>query len=238
MSFAPQAHYPYLLPSPPHPVIFHTPKTTSHRYDPHESDFTPDIPLYPRPQHWRPSFPNKLVPFPNFFARFGSIRVAPLLRYSSKTLPPIRYDLRYHLPSDPRFSLPASHRIPSNDDLQQPITTPALSCLLLWHRRLPWYIDINSSHPHRGVTVADVLSQLSAVLTQPVYIPEYWTIALPKEDRDRIRDSCRTRQTLLAPGVHTGSSVCRVDYLRQDVIFAGLSPSADGTFEIRTIPFM
>jgi len=101
----------------------------------------------------------------------------------------------------------------------------------LFHPRLPWYIDIQQSHPN-GVTVYDIFSQMNQQLHQPIQSKHYWNEDLGELDRSSISDAyqarCKGDLRLLATGV------LKVDFLGKKPIFEGLTRASKGLWEIKT----
>ncbi|KAG7091733.1 hypothetical protein E1B28_008134 [Marasmius oreades] len=115
----------------------------------------------------------------------------PHLRYDpNATLPSISLDLRLN-PSIPHFvapalnlfSLPQSPHGVSAVDLVQFATHPPSSTMRLFHKRLPWYIDIDvsSRRDNSYITIQDIIYALFTTLTgqgsggkSQVTAAEYW----------------------------------------------------------------
>ncbi|KAF9443028.1 hypothetical protein P691DRAFT_645602, partial [Macrolepiota fuliginosa MF-IS2] len=101
----------------------------------------------------------------------------------------------------------------------------------LWHRRLPWYIDIVSTG-YGGVTIGDILEQIHEDLFRHITPYDYWTTDLSSSQREQIDRSCNKRGLSMN---HAEPAICRIDFLHDAFIFAGLAPSSNGTFQMKTM---
>ncbi|KAJ3564267.1 hypothetical protein NP233_g8408 [Leucocoprinus birnbaumii] len=189
--------------------------------------------IHPRPDYWRPAYPDKLRPCPLKHLFSTPIHIDPLLRYK-KTAHPIRYDLRFS-PNLDQIFLPVFHRHPTIFDIRPLATTHAESRheLRLWHRLLPWYITITPRLSGQGITVGDVLEQLYKELMKPITLYDYWNKAMSDEMRLAVDEASRMRARGM--GFRTDQAICRIDYLLGKTVFVGLVPSLHGTFEVKTI---
>ncbi|KAF9477290.1 hypothetical protein BDN70DRAFT_934364 [Pholiota conissans] len=158
--------------------------------------------------------------------------IHPLLLYKPP-YPPIDYDLRNaSAPFDPGMITFATLDRPHNDiDLAQLACQPASSFMRLLHPRLPWYIDVYSSHPN-GVTVFDIFRAITAQLGTPIHGRHFWNESLSAGDRAAITAAfqlrCRGREALIPRGV------LQVDFLGDKCLFQGLVRGAHGMWEIKT----
>ncbi|KAF8798683.1 hypothetical protein BYT27DRAFT_6898554 [Phlegmacium glaucopus] len=81
------------------------------------------------------------------------LRLNPLLVATQADRPNIFYDLRNPQIENAIF-LPCLNRLPNTIDFCQLVTSPAIHRMTLWHRKLPWQINIEASQPN-GITIYD-----------------------------------------------------------------------------------
>lgn len=112
-------------------------------------------------------------------------------------------------------------------------TTPAVHKLRLYHRRLPWYIDIRSTHTS-GITVSDVLDQLSKNLLTRIQAADFYNNVMNSVDREEINNAFNLRCNNDLEAVYEG--VQKVDYLGTHCTFLGLERGRNGMWLIRTEP--
>ena len=154
----------------------------------------------------------------------------PLLLYSPNH-PPVYHDLRDHPLTLEYIEFRNLQRDHNDIDFAQLVLQPSFSFLRLFHPRLPWYIDIQQSHPN-GVTVYDVFSQMNQQLHQPIQGKHFWNEDLAESDRSSISAAFQAR--CKGDPRKIASGVLRVDFLGKKPIFEGLSRSSKGLWEIKT----
>ncbi|KAF5323248.1 hypothetical protein D9619_013501 [Psilocybe cf. subviscida] len=156
----------------------------------------------------------------------------------------IAVDLR----SDPQRDLRGTGIDPSIN-LHMPATSPPVPRMHIWHKSLPWYINIESSASAASsssaspyVTVLDVLTGIHAELARPIVSHEYYNTLLTSADREALalafQRRCHGDLSLITKGI------CRVDFLglgsngveADRVWFAGLEEVRDGMWELKTTP--
>lgn len=144
----------------------------------------------------------------------------------------IYLDLRTN-PLSPGSTLdfPSLAREPNSLDLAQLVTQPSAQALRLYHPRLPWYIDINQTHPN-GVTLFDVLGQMWQQLDLQISGKHWYN----EEVDDKLRAAITDAWTERCGGneVEMSQGVKRIDWLRGKVIFEGLVKGKNGMWEIKT----
>ncbi|KAF8202135.1 hypothetical protein BJ912DRAFT_429497 [Pholiota molesta] len=200
-----------------------------------------------KPRDWRGSYRSSSKGgLGRYFSRIGSIiprvpkqaLLQPRLVLNSIIAHPtwVSYDLRIHPSSRHDLNLPFRNHPLDAIDLTQPVSSPLTSQLVLWHRKLPWYINIQASHPSRGVTIQDLLEGIYEELELPIGYHEYCTAELTSGDRDMLnmafQKRCRGNKGEIRRGVR------RIDFLGQECCFAGISRSRNGTWELKTIPYV
>ncbi|KAF9448525.1 hypothetical protein P691DRAFT_800600 [Macrolepiota fuliginosa MF-IS2] len=202
-----------------------------------------------RPRDWRPSY-NPRASFLSSLSGLPSIlkiqsdvqeftdptkrRLCQLLEYHP-TGPPISHDLRLD-PLHPSY--PISHSRPGTNpspfgelEMAQFATTPGANVLRVLHPRLPWYIDVQSTHPNE-ITVMDVLDQVYNALQTPILPRHFWNEVLSDADRREIGQAYSKRVSLLQGGKEKG--ILWIDFLCDEVIFEGLVRTKGGLWEIKT----
>jgi len=160
-------------------------------------------------------------------------RLASSLEYDADE-PPVMFDLRHDLfgPMNPIFHARNGHRNTFNElDMAQFATVPTARFLRLFHPKLPWYINIEPSHPN-GITVGDILLQLSTQLRQQILPRHYWNDALSQQDRNEIGKAYMRRSHLWKSDQKRG--ILWIDFLCDEVVFEGLVRTKWGIWEIRT----
>ena len=148
-------------------------------------------------------------------------------------LPNIFYDLRKPQINDAIF-LPYLNRLPDIIDLCQLITSPPIHHMTLWHRRLPWKINIEARQ-FNGITIYDFFRQIHQQLHQPITKEDYYADELAPSDREILRAAFQIRCDMLPDGSRAGG-VQRIDFLGQEVCFIGLKRSRSGRWEFKTRP--
>lgn len=154
----------------------------------------------------------------------------PLLLYLPNQ-PPVYHDLRDHPLALEYIDFRNLQRDHNDIDFAQLVLQPSSPFMRLFHPRLPWYIDIQQSHPN-GVTVYDVFSQMNQQLHLPIQGKHYWTEDLGESDRSSISAAYQARCKGDPRQITTG--VLRVDFLGKKPIFEGLTRGSKGLWEIKT----
>lgn len=153
-----------------------------------------------------------------------------VLLVAQADLPNIFYDLR-----EPEIEnaiyLPYLNRLPNVIDFYQLITSPPIHHMTLWHRKLPWQINIEASQPN-GITIYDLFRQLYRRLHQPIIQEEYYTDELAASDREILMMAFQTRCAMFPDQLKGG--VRRIDFLGQEVCFIGLKHCRGGRWEFKS----
>lgn len=160
------------------------------------------------------------------------IRLNLLLLTPQADLPNILYDLRKP-PTEDAISLPCLNRPSNTIDFYQLITSPPIHHMTLWHRKLPWQINIEASHPN-GITIYDFFQHVYQQLNQPIAQEEYYTDELAPGDRELLTMAYQIRCALFPD--HLPAGVRRIDFLGREVCFIGLKRSRGGRWEFKTQP--
>ncbi|KAJ3574861.1 hypothetical protein NP233_g1483 [Leucocoprinus birnbaumii] len=196
--------------------------------------------LSPRPRDWRADYFPKQG-FSMYLPRIGRARsdvaeyhdtvkrdLHPLL-YHAPNGEPLTFDLRY--PIVHGQTLLISQRNFNEIDLAQHAAFPAAPMLRLYHPKFPWYVDVHQSHPG-GVTVFDVLAQLSVQSQAQIRSRHYYNDVLDLADRTALgktyKERCRGR-----PG-EGARGILQVDFLGDKYVFEGLARGKQGMWEIKT----
>ena len=159
------------------------------------------------------------------------LRLNFLLVATHADLPNIFYDLRQPQIKDAVF-LPHLNRLPNAIDFSQLITSPPIHRLTLWHRKLPWQINIEARQPN-GITIRDFFRHLHQQLHQPIAQEEYYTDELTPSDREMLIMAFQTRRAMF-PDQSAAAGVRRIDFLGQEVCFIGLKRRRGERWEIKT----
>lgn len=151
--------------------------------------------------------------------------------------PTIAIDLRL----DPQEYLQQAASADPSFNLNLPATSPPVRRMHIWHKSLPWYINVEASSSSTAyVTLGDVLTGIQAELARPIVSHEYYNTLLTDADRDALslafQRRCRGDLTLITKGI------MRVDFLglRRNATeadrawFAGLEEVRDGMWEMKT----
>jgi hypothetical protein len=154
----------------------------------------------------------------------------PLLHHTPNTTP-LAFDVRYKLVDGHTLLFHKLGRHFNEVDLAQLAAYPPAPILRLYHARLPWYIDIHQSHPS-GVTVFDVLVQMSLQLQAPIHNRHYYNDTLDSEDRGALGKAYKERIKDRSGEGRRG--ILQVDFLREKYIFEGLIRGRQGMWEIKT----
>lgn len=148
-----------------------------------------------------------------------------MLRHSSE-YEVLAFDMRYQIIEGHTLMIPRNEV-----DLAQLAAYPPAPVLRLYHPKLPWYIDIHQSHP-TGVTVFDVLAQMSLQMQAPIHGRHYYNDVLDAADRAALgktyKERCRGRSGQSRKGIF------HVDFLGEKFIFSGLARGKQGMWEIKS----
>jgi len=157
--------------------------------------------------------------------------IHPFIAYEPHAPPPVLYDLRYPIQS---LEFPILNRPPMTPDLSQVATDPPTTHMRLFHHRLPWFIDVEPSHPS-AITIFDVLIALHEQLMEQIKGKDFWNRALDDTDRERINRAFKMRCRLagMMSEEMREKGVRRVDYLGKAAVFVGLVRRG-GDWEIMT----
>lgn len=145
--------------------------------------------------------------------------------------PSMIWDLRLDLRIN-RHALPHI-RMPRDDvavELSRPACHPPLSCMRLFHPRLPWTIDVHASRSS-GITLRDLFSAIWTSLRRRVRHEELFSYETTETVKETIVASCSLRSR---GDVGTAKGLRRVDFLRSRVLFEGLVQDQSGMWEIMT----
>jgi len=198
-----------------------------------------------RPRDWRPDFDAR-AGLASYIPRVGRPRsdvqdytdhvrrtLHPLLLHS-QTQPPVYHDLRDNPLALEYIDFRNLHRDHNDIDFAQLALQPSHPVMRLFHPRLPWYIDIQQSHPN-GVTIYDIFSQMNQQLHFPIQGKHYWTEELSDADRTAISAAYQSR--CKGDPRQCSIGVLRVDFLGKRPIFEGLARGSRGLWEIKTSKF-
>jgi len=188
----------------------------------------------PSKSYFRRHFESFVAPYTFTTARScmltPPIRLHYLLVATHADLPNIFYDLR-----QPRIKhavfLPYLNRLPNAIDFSQLITSPPIHRMTLWHRKLPWQINIEARQPN-GITIHDFFRQIHQQLHQPIAQEEYFTDELTPSDREMLIMAFQARCALFPEQLAAG--VRRIDFLGQEVCFIGLKRPRGERWEFKT----
>ncbi|CAA7270027.1 unnamed protein product [Cyclocybe aegerita] len=229
----------------PLPASFYPQRVVSSSYPrvPYQSGPSP-VHLQRKPGNWRRGYvPPSRGGLRRYISKIGSLirhpssprlpyRLNPLLVYRPHNPVQVSYNLRFQPFPEYGLQFPALNRPPNPLDLFQLATSPPTFRMILWHRKLPWYVKIEASTLN-GITVQDVLSGMYQSLRRPIGQHEYYTNALSSADREMLsvafQQRCRGDAKEIAGGVR------RVDFLGREVGFVGLARSRRGMWEIKTV---
>lgn len=149
--------------------------------------------------------------------------------------PPLALDLRYKVKG--RSGAILSQRVirtfnsGDNVDFSQPALSPHASRIRLYHPKLPWYVDIHQSNAS-GVTLEDVLVQLSSQMRTPIRNRHYYNDSLNDKARaalgQRYSERTEGRENMGLKGV------TQVDFLGEKFVMEGLVRGDKGLWEIKT----
>ncbi|KAF7759667.1 hypothetical protein Agabi119p4_11362 [Agaricus bisporus var. burnettii] len=198
-----------------------------------------------RPRDWRPDYCPKLGT--SLYLKLSRARsegdayedsvkrsLHSLLEYTPHS-PPLALDLRYKVKG--RSGAILSQRVirkfnsGDNVDFGQPALSPHASRIRLYHPKLPWYVDIHQSNA-LGVTLEDVLVQLSSQMRTPIRNRHYYNDSLNDKARaalgQRYSERTEGRENMGLKGV------TQVDFLGEKFVMEGLVRGDKGLWEIKT----
>ena len=144
--------------------------------------------------------------------------------------PNVIYDLRKPQIKDAIF-LPYLNRLLDNIDFCQLITSPPIHHMTLWHRELPWKINIEAKQSN-GITIYDFFRQIHQQLHLPITKEDYYADELAPSDREILRTAFQIRCAMFPDKSRAG--VQRIDFLGQEVCFIGLKRRRGGRWEFKT----
>lgn len=184
-----------------------------------------------------------------YLARIGRVRsdvveytdtvkrsLHPLLHYVPNSEPlTLTFDLRYPIVHGNTLHFSQLQKNFNEVDLAQHAAYPPAPILRLYHPKLPWYVDVHQSHP-TGVTVFDVLAQMSLQMQAPIHSRHYYNDVLDLADRSALgrgyKERCRGRLGENKKGV------LQVDFIGDKFVFEGLARGKQGLWEIKTSSFL
>ncbi|KAF8899938.1 hypothetical protein CPB84DRAFT_1779759 [Gymnopilus junonius] len=205
--------------------------------------FSPDtIELARKPRNWRKSY---ISPSKRGFGKylgnissllflnppFRSLTTHPLLSYRSRQPTALFCDLRTRPGPEAELQIRALGRSANTLDFFQLATSPPTQRLLIWHRKLPWKIKIESNSMI-GITIQDVLAGIYEQLRYSIAHDDFYTVGLISEDREMISEVFHARCDGDPSEILGG--VRRIDFLGKEFCFVGLSRSRNGTWEMKT----
>jgi len=148
-----------------------------------------------------------------------------VLHYSSES-EVLTFDLRYQIIEGHTLII-ARNEV----DLAQLAAYPPAPNLRLYHPKFPWYVDIHQSHL-TGVTVFDVLAQMSLQMQAPIHSRHYYNDVLDSADRTALgkayKERCSGRSGQSSKGIF------QVDFLGEKFVFSGLARGKQGMWEIKS----
>jgi hypothetical protein len=103
--------------------------------------------------------------------------------------------------------------------------------MTLWHRKLPWQINIEATQPN-GITIYDFFRHIYQQLHQPIAQEEYYNNELAPSDREMLIIAFQIRCAMFPDQLQAG--VRRIDFLGQEVCFIGLKHRRGGRWEFKT----
>lgn len=154
----------------------------------------------------------------------------PLLLHTLDS-PPLAFDLRSSLVEGHNILFQTLGRKYNEVDLAQVAAHPPAPMLRLYHPRFPWYIDIHQSHP-TGVTVYDVLVQLSRQMQAPIHSRHYFNETLDETDRTALAKSFKER--IRGRRGEREKGIMQVDFLAEKCVLEGLVRGKQGMWEVKT----
>ncbi|KAJ3971391.1 hypothetical protein EV361DRAFT_911568 [Lentinula raphanica] len=179
-----------------------------------------------RPSHWRLGYrPTASTRLKDCFSKLACVSSSYtlhwLISYKPRHSFPLLLDLRCSF-TTVVFHNPDRHS--NTVDFQQLATNPPTHEMQLYHPSLPWYVDIKAS-TSSGITIGDLLEQLCLSLEANVVQTDYYNNILCSDDREQIVNAYHLRNGGL-PSLARG--IRRVDFLRSQVLFRGLTWTGNG----------
>ncbi|KAL4262732.1 DUF6699 domain-containing protein [Pleurotus pulmonarius] len=127
------------------------------------------------------------------------------------------------------LTLPSSTRPANPLDLYQLACTPPTDFIRITHQLLPWYIDVYQTQPN-GITIGDILLQVSEQLTEPISARHFWNEALSASDRASLtqafKERCGNDMSEISLGVK------KVDFLVGWMYLIGFTRKSSGMWEM------
>ncbi|KAF9493520.1 hypothetical protein BDN71DRAFT_1090954 [Pleurotus eryngii] len=125
--------------------------------------------------------------------------------------------------------LPSAARPANGIDLCQLACNPPTDFIRITHQLLPWYIDVHQEQPN-GITVGDILHQISERLSEPISARQFWNEALSASDRALLTQAFKERCGNDMLEVSLG--VKKVDFLMGWVYLVGFTRKSNGVWEM------
>ncbi|KAF7422956.1 hypothetical protein PC9H_011120 [Pleurotus ostreatus] len=154
-------------------------------------------------------------------------KIHPLLRYA--TINGLHSMQAHVLALTSTLSLPSSARPANTLDLCQLACDPPTDFIRITHQLLPWYIDVYQKQPN-GITVGDILQQISEQLAEPISARHFWNEALSASDRASLtqafKERCGDDMSEISLGVK------KIDFLVGWVYLIGFTRKSSGMWEM------
>ncbi|KAJ8691057.1 hypothetical protein PTI98_010664 [Pleurotus ostreatus] len=154
-------------------------------------------------------------------------KIHPLLRYA--TINGLHSMQAHVLALTSTLSLPSSARPANTLDLCQLACDPPTDFIRITHQLLPWYIDVYQKQPN-GITVGDILQQISEQLAEPISARHFWNEALSASDRASLtqafKERCGDDMSEISLGVK------KIDFLVGWVYLIGFTRKSSGFMNI------
>ncbi|KAF9264984.1 hypothetical protein L218DRAFT_957628 [Marasmius fiardii PR-910] len=144
-----------------------------------------------------------------------------------------RPKFHFNVSRDPGATPLLSQELPA-ETRAEPATIPPVPVVILVSKHLPWSIDVkpSSNDENAFVSVADVLGGLYCALRNRVTDAEYQIQGNKEEIIAAFEARCRRvaeEDGELAAQAERGKGLMRVDFLRGNLMFVGLSTVKPGT---------
>ena len=123
--------------------------------------------------------------------------------------PNVLYDLR-NPQIEKAILLPCLNRRPRTIDFYQLVTSPSIHNMTVWHRELPWKINIEVSQSN-GITIYDFFYQ----------IHQQFQLSISPGDREAFTMAFQIQCAMFPDQLLAG--IRRIDFLGQEVCFIGLT---------------
>ncbi|KAJ3569807.1 hypothetical protein NP233_g4805 [Leucocoprinus birnbaumii] len=157
----------------------------------------------------------------------SSLRLHPLLEDTSS--PELIYDVRL-----PPTQVGSKRRVITPEEFSDPATSPRTSSMTIFHKYLPWSIQVEPSGYSRSrgmhfVTVWDVLNAIHSSLRATISQRDYESLGKGSKHQSRVTKAYERRYGLQQRGSSSYQAekmggLRRVDYLVGFVKFMGLTP--------------